>query len=249
MKKNLYDNQIFFNKYKFLRQDKNCANNLVEKPKLFSMLPNIKGKSVLDLGCGYGDYCMEYLQMGAKKVVGIDISEKMINEAKKRYGNSNINFLILDIEKLDCIKEKFDLVVSSLAIHYVKEFNLLCENVFEILNCNGYFLFSQEHPIFTSPKNGALWIKDTDNGTIGMLVSDYPYNGARNVQWLGCKIKKHHRTISKILNSLISSKFLICKIEEPIIEERLIALSPSLSRCRHIPDYLFVLAKKVFEKD
>lgn len=54
MSQNLYDNEKFFNLYKELKCKRNSANNLEEKPELISLLPNLKGKRVLDLGCGYG---------------------------------------------------------------------------------------------------------------------------------------------------------------------------------------------------
>lgn len=43
-----------------------------------SLCPGLKGKTVLDLGCGFGDNCKQFSKMGAKIVIGIDISEKML---------------------------------------------------------------------------------------------------------------------------------------------------------------------------
>lgn len=83
-KQNIYDNEIFFEGYKSIRQKKENANILFEKPALFSLLPDLKGKQILDLGCGYGENCMEFVKMGASKVVGVDISKKMLEVAKKR---------------------------------------------------------------------------------------------------------------------------------------------------------------------
>ena len=47
---NIYDNEIFFEGYKKIRDNKINANNLFEIPALFSMLPDLKNKRVLDLG-------------------------------------------------------------------------------------------------------------------------------------------------------------------------------------------------------
>ena len=57
---NIYDNQDFFDGYKKLRDDQYSANNLEEKPALFSLAPDLQGKAVLDLGCGYGENCAEF---------------------------------------------------------------------------------------------------------------------------------------------------------------------------------------------
>ena len=49
-KQNIFDNEKFFEGYRALRENPDCANNLTEKPALFSMLGEIKGKRILDLG-------------------------------------------------------------------------------------------------------------------------------------------------------------------------------------------------------
>ncbi len=81
-KQNIYDNETFFEGYKALRDKEVNANNLFEMPALFSLLPDLTGKRVLDLGCGFGEHCMEYIRRGADRVVGVDISEKMLEVAK-----------------------------------------------------------------------------------------------------------------------------------------------------------------------
>ena len=54
---NIYDDEIFFEGYKKIRDNKINANNLFEIPTLFSMLPDLKNKRILDLGCGFGEHC------------------------------------------------------------------------------------------------------------------------------------------------------------------------------------------------
>lgn len=75
---NIYDNQDFFDGYKKLRDNPYSANNLEEKPALFYLAPDLQGKAVLDLGCGYGENCAEFKALGATIVLGVDISEKML---------------------------------------------------------------------------------------------------------------------------------------------------------------------------
>ena len=78
---NIYDNEEFHDGYMELRLKTPNANTVIEQPGLFSLLPDIKGKCILDLGCGTGESCIEYIQHGAKHVTGIEISEKMIKKA------------------------------------------------------------------------------------------------------------------------------------------------------------------------
>ena len=77
-RQNIFDNETFFNGYKVLRESSCNANDLIEQPAMRKLLPDLKGKTVLDLGCGYGHNCIDFVKRGADKVVGIDISEKKI---------------------------------------------------------------------------------------------------------------------------------------------------------------------------
>ena len=81
----IYDNDDFFNNYQSMRNDKTIpsANDLIEIPQLFELIGDVKGKKVLDLGCGDGWYDRKLIELGASSVLGIDLSTKMINEAKK----------------------------------------------------------------------------------------------------------------------------------------------------------------------
>ena len=83
-KQNIFDNEVYFEGYKKIRDNEVNANNLFEIPALRSLLPDLKGKRILDLGCGFGEHCVEFVAKGAEKVVGIDISEKMLALAREK---------------------------------------------------------------------------------------------------------------------------------------------------------------------
>ena len=108
-KQNIYDNEIFFEGYKSIRQKKENANILFEKPALFSLLPDLKGKRILDLGCGYGENCMEFVKMGASKVVGIDISKKCWKLQKKKTLPQKSPILTFQWKKLAAYKKSLTL--------------------------------------------------------------------------------------------------------------------------------------------
>ena len=107
---NIFDNQEFFDGYKRIRSNRYSANNLEEKPALFSLSPDLSAKAVLDLGCGYGKNCAEFKERGASRVLGIDISEKMLEVATAEH--PDIEFLRADMSDLSFVKEKYDVVFS-----------------------------------------------------------------------------------------------------------------------------------------
>jgi SAM-dependent methyltransferase len=121
-------------------------NAFLERPATLSLLPDIKGKHVLDAGCGPGLYAEILLDRGAK-VTAIDVSPKMIHFAKERLGN-RATIRQANLEKpLDFLLDNtVDLVFSSLVLDYVKDWDSLFTEFSRILCDDGYFIFSIEHP-------------------------------------------------------------------------------------------------------
>ena len=243
MKQNIYDNPEFFEGYKKVRENENSANNIEEKPALFKMLPDLRGKSVLDLGCGYGENCKTFSQIGASSIIGIDISKRMLEVANNENQADNIIYKNMCIEDISCIKDKFDVVVSSLAVHYVSDFDKLAKDVYSLLSENGIFIFSQEHPITTAPKVGVNWVEN-NNQIEYFCLSDYSISGRRDVSWIVKNVIKYHRTFSDILNSLITAGFKIDCIQESVVSGVIINTMTNYSRCIHVPDFLFVKSIK-----
>ncbi len=102
-------------------------------------------------------------------------------------------------------------------------------------------MLSQEHPVFTATKAGVTWLTDIDGKTKGMVLENYPDIGLRKTKWFVEGVEKYHRTFSDIINALVKAGFAIQEIREPSVLEEIIEKKPALSRCRHVPDYLFVL--------
>jgi 2-polyprenyl-3-methyl-5-hydroxy-6-metoxy-1,4-benzoquinol methylase len=107
-----------------------------------SLLPDLRGKSVIDLGCGFGWHCRYARQQGAQFVVGVDLSEKMLARAKAATDDSAIEYRRCAIEDIDLPASQFDVVISSLALHYVERFADVCRNVYRWLTAHGSFVFS-----------------------------------------------------------------------------------------------------------
>ena len=86
---NIYDNEKFYKDYRDMREKGLNANELIEIPIMKEMLPDLKGKKILDLGCGNGGMSKYFIEQGAKSVLAIDLSTNMINEAKEKNWDEN----------------------------------------------------------------------------------------------------------------------------------------------------------------
>lgn len=92
MKENKYDNEEFFKKYAEMGRSKKGLSGAGEWHELRKLMPDLKGKTVLDLGCGYGWHCKYAAENGAESVTGIDISHKMLAKAEEINSDTVIEY-------------------------------------------------------------------------------------------------------------------------------------------------------------
>lgn len=241
---NVYDNDVFYEGYKKIRNNTGNANIIIEKPALFSLLPDLKGKRVLDLGCGYGENCVEFGKRGANKIVGIDISEKMLRVALEENKKDNIEYIKIAMEDISIITERFDIIISSLAVHYIKDFNKLLKDIYKLLIAEGILIFSQENPINTCFSSGQRWTR-VDGNVVHANLYNYSFDGERKSEWFVNNVIKYHRTFSSIVNSLVMENFSIEKMIEPVASKENMEKYPEYKRDIHKPDFLLVRAKKM----
>lgn len=243
VKQNKYDDDVFFDKYSNMSRSKNGLEGAGEWHELKNMLPDFKDKRVLDLGCGFGWHCRYAVENGARSVIGIDISQKMLSEAKSKTKCGNIEYICMPIEDIDFPEESFDVVISSLALHYIKSFEDVLDRVYKCLSRGGDFIFSVEHPIFTA-QGPQDWYYDDKGNILHWPVDHYFTEGIRNAKFLGEEVIKYHRTLTTYLNSLIKIGFEITGVVEPKPAENMLNTVPGMRDELRRPMMLLVSARK-----
>lgn len=242
---NIYDNEVFFKGYQELRKKEYTANDLIEIPQLFELIGDVKDKTILDLGCGTGGSTKRLIELGAKKVLGIDLSFKMIEIAESENNYSNIEFKVMSMNDIDKLEEKFDLVVSSLAIHYIEDYNGLCKKVYNLLNNGGEFIFSHGHPMDSAPilgdySDNFVMINDKKY----FLLSDYNNEGKRISHWFVDGVETYHRNMSHLVNGLIDAWFKLERMVESYATDEIIKLKPKYIEQNDHSYYVYFKAKK-----
>lgn len=242
MKENKYDNTIFFEKYSAMNRSKQGLKGAGEWSELQKVLPPFAGKNVLDLGCGYGWHCIYAVQQGAQYVLGTDISEKMLKAAEEKNAHEKIKYHCAAMEDLDFPKEEFDVVLSSLAFHYVKDFEEIVKQISKWIKTKGSLVFSVEHPVFTS-YGTQEWFYDKEGNILHFPVDRYYYEGERKAVFLGEQVTKYHRTLTTYLNTLLQNGFEIQHIIEPKPPEEMMDI-PGMKDEMRRPMMLIVAAQK-----
>ena len=210
---NEYDNERFFVEYAKMSRSREGLGAAGEWHQLKPLFPPLQGKTVLDLGCGYGWHCAFAAQQGAVRILGIDLSGKMIEEAKKRNAAKQIEYRICGIEEYEYPENMWDCVVSNLALHYIEDIADIFQKVHRTLKTNGVFIFNIEHPVFTAGV-GQDWVYTEDGTPRYWPVDNYFITGERNTRFLGCDVIKQHHTLTQILMGLLNNGFEIEAVQE-----------------------------------
>ncbi|MDC8757053.1 class I SAM-dependent methyltransferase [Janthinobacterium fluminis] len=242
MAQNIYDDPVFFAGYSQLGRSVEGLAGAAEWPALQAMLPAMAGLNVVDLGCGYGWFCRWAREQGAARVLGLDLSEKMLARAAALTQDAAIGYARADLERLDLPEAAFDLVYSSLTLHYIDRLADLLAATRRALVPGGRLVFSIEHPIFMAPAQPG-WLTDAQGRKTWPLDS-YQAEGPRTTNWLADGVIKQHRTIGTLLNLLIRAGFTLTHVEEWGPTEAQVAARPELAEEREQPMLLLVAAQR-----
>lgn len=120
----------------------------VERYSLFGMLGDLSDLAVLDLACGDGCYSREIRRRGARRVVGVDVSSRMIDLARNGQADGDVEYRVCDAAELPAIGP-FDLVCASYLLHYardVAELSRMCHSIARQLPAGGRFVALNENP-------------------------------------------------------------------------------------------------------
>jgi SAM-dependent methyltransferase len=214
--------------------DRKAENAYYERPATLSLMPPVAGKRVLDAGCGPGVYAEWLIEHGAD-VVGLDVSPTMIRLARKRLGN-RVRLHLADLNKplafLDA--ETFDLVLCSLVLDYVEDWQELFAEFNRLLGSFGVLVFSVGHPFMDYLHHTETAYYDT------VLVED---------TWTGFGIEVavpyFRRSLGSMLTPLLGSGFALEAILEPRPGEDLRAAdAKAYERLERMPGFICVRARK-----
>ena len=241
---NIYDYDRFFTGYQQLRESGAGLNEALEQPALRGLLPPLDGLQVLDLGCGDGELARWCLEHGAASVVGVDLSARMLELAHARTTDARISYVRAGLEELAFQPASFDLVTSSFALHYVRDYPAVMRNVAGWLRPGGTVVYSVEHPVCTAQVARQGWASDHVGRKLFWALDDYADEGQRQQHWFVSGVVKFHRTVASLMNGLIAAGLVIERLEEPVPIPAAVRERPELIDERRRPPVLVAKARK-----
>lgn len=242
MTQNIYDTAEFFEGYSQMARSVHGLAGAPEWPALRALMPDVRGRRVIDLGCGFGWFCRWADEQGAAEVRGLDVSQNMLDRARATTQSPRIHYERADLEHLQLPVSGYDLAYSSLTLHYIEHLADLFATVHRALAPGGHFVFSAEHPIYTAPAQPGF-VQDASGRRIWPL-NQYALQGPRTTDWLAKGVVKQHRTLGAYLNLLIQTGFTIRHVEEWAPTPEQLAAQPALAEEQDRPMMVLVSASR-----
>ena len=201
----------------------------IEWPCIKEMLPDLKGKTVVDLGCGTGIFTFLLEKSEPAKIVGIDLSEEMLKIAGEKAGASGSKAEFVQHDAATCkevIDEPVDFIFSSTTSHYIENLKQLFENVAKSLKEGGECLFSVINPVYSAmypvehedgsfPEDEEWNVRYMDKAMRAYIQPWLEYND----DYENHLSKSYHHTFSDYVNAIVGAGLTIEKVCEPMAPE------------------------------
>lgn len=182
-------------------------NAYYERPATLSLLGEVRGKRVLDAGCGPGIYA-EILAGRGAEVVGFDASEKMVGLAVERLRGKAVFFAANLEEAWDRLDDaSFDLALSALAMDHVRDWHAPLSEFHRVLRPGGRLVFSVEHPASTFVRH--VYKGDGnyfETETVGMEWTGFPGR---------VRMPSYRRPLGAMVGAILGGGFELTGLMEP----------------------------------
>jgi SAM-dependent methyltransferase len=235
-----YDDDEVFQTFMQRRHRLDGPKETLEFPVLRELIGEARGLSVLDLGCGDGWFGRELLENGALAYLGVDGSHNMVEVARSTLQGTAGQVVHADMHTWDYPPNAFDLAISLLALHYLRDLKPAFQGVFKSLKEGGRFIFSVEHPVITSCNRA--W--QSGGARQDWIVDGYFETGQRTTSWMGGQLVKYHRTVEDYFMGLQKAGFVVEHLRESRPQRERFAEQETYERRKRIPLFLFLAARK-----
>lgn len=226
-------------------------------PAFFESLPDVRGCTCLDIGCGEGFNTRLLAQRGAH-VTGVDISEIFIRHATEheRAQPLGIAYQVASAVDLPFADASFDCATAFMSFMDIPETELVLQQACRVLRRGGFLKFSICHPCFDTPHRRNL--RGPDNRTYALEVGNYFDNldgvvrewtfSSLPVELRGrfpkFQVPFFTRTLSQWINLTIEAGFQIEHLHEPYPSDETVQQVPKLQDAKVAAYFLHILARK-----
>lgn len=233
------------------------CRDLFNTPTFLRMLPDVRGRAGLDIGCGEGHNTRLLADLGAR-MTGIDLAPTFVRHAQEaeRAAPRGISYSVGNAAALPFPDHSFDFATAFMVLQDVRDQERAIAEAHRVVRPGGFFQLSITHPCFHTPRWS--WTHGPDGRREAMLVGDYfRAPECRVDEWIfgaappeeKSKYPKFRtpyfeRTLSSWLNLVIRAGFAIEEVAEPTPDDETLARHPREYDARIIAYFLILRGRK-----
>jgi ubiquinone/menaquinone biosynthesis C-methylase UbiE len=211
---------------------------------MLATLGGVAGLRIVDLGCGEGRFCRMLSRQGASYVLGIDLCERLIEEAIAQKASNVEHYLIGNAETLDSVdSQSFDIAVSYVSLVDIADLDAVIASSYRVLKPGGRFVVCNLAPMLTAQN---ARITDPDGTRTAFRVDHYFDESTRISRILGHQLTNYHRTLSTYINGFLKVGYLLQGIHEPRPDKEDLAHYPELTNELRAPGFVIYDLLKPF---
>jgi len=222
-------------------------------PAFLAMLPDVAGRSGLDIGCGEGGNTRQISALGAR-MTGIDVAPTFIRHAVEAGGD--IDYQVADAHALPFADRSFDFATAFMSLMDMPGPEKAVMEASRVLKPGGFLQFSILHPCFVPPYRKTL--RNPDGSTWAIEVARYfdSMDGEIDRWWFSTTtaeeraetqpflIPRFHRTLGAWVDMVVAAGLIIEKLGEPMASEAVAAAHPIVEDTRVVPIFMHLRARK-----
>jgi|SRR5579885_1752924 len=206
---------------------------------MLDMCGDVKGKTVLDVGCGEGRFCRMLRGRGAH-TTGIDPTEALLSVAKER--DPAGQYVTGVGERIPFEDSSFDIVVSYLTLLDIEDYRKAIAECVRVLRPGGRFVYGNLAAFATTTGTG--WVQDEKGSKLYFPIDHYIDERAMEVSWSGIKVINYHRPLSAYMTAFLKSGLILREFVEPAPTLEQVAAHPEWSWDRRVPYCMGMLWEK-----
>jgi 2-polyprenyl-3-methyl-5-hydroxy-6-metoxy-1,4-benzoquinol methylase len=217
--------------------DGDFAKRHLVNPVLLGLLGDVRGRRVLDAGCGNGYFSRMLAERGAQ-VVGVEPTDAMTAFAREKEADleQGVTYVQADLTLLPDLGGPFDAVVCSMVLMGIPDWRPAMRACVEALRPGGLFVFALVHPAFE--RLLGTW-REHGEYRVRRYLTEY--------EIVGSDASDFHRPISAYLNELASLGCRLREVVEPGLDAAVAvegeSITPGIDGYVHLPNFLIVSAE------